>query len=296
MHVAHDKLKRGIFLGFVILAVEVIGGIWANSLALLTDAAHMLTDVMSLIVAYFAMRAATAPPSKNMTYGRHRITILAALFNAITLIVIVFYVGFEGYQRLLHPQPVEGAILFVTAVIGVVVNLYIGLGLRDESDNINIRSAMLHVMGDAAASAGVIVAGIIMYFTGWYILDPILSFVIALIVAIGACRVLRETYIVLMEGTPREIDFDEVVETIQSVPGIKEVHDLHIWCLTSNRNAMSGHLVVDGELTIRNSQQMIRQLEKVVLEKFRIGHVTIQFEDDQHPHEDMFAIDREWKH
>ncbi|MFC4769904.1 cation diffusion facilitator family transporter [Effusibacillus consociatus] len=296
VHVAHDKLKRGIFLGFLILAVEVIGGIWANSLALLTDAAHMLTDVMSLIVAYFAMRAATAPPSKIMTYGRHRITILAALFNALTLIGIVFYVGAEGYKRLLNPQPVEGPILFIAAAIGVAVNLYIGLGLRDQSDNVNIRSAMLHVLGDAVASAGVIVAGIIMYFTGWYIVDPILSFFIALLVAVSAWRVLKETYIVLMEGTPAGIDFDKVVETIRSIPGVKEVHDLHIWSLTSNRNAMSGHIVVDGGMTVRKTQEIIRKLEKIVAEQFRIGHVTIQVEDDEHPHDDMFAIDRDWKH
>lgn len=296
VHVAQGKLKIAIILGFIVLAGEVIGGIWANSLALLTDAAHMLTDVMALIVAYFALRASTAPPSKIMTFGRHRITILAALFNGLTLIGIVFFVGGEAYKRLLNPQPVESTVLFITATIGVVVNLYIGLGMRDQADNVNIKSAMLHVLGDAAASAGVIVAGIIMYFTKWYIVDPILSFFIALIVAVSAWRVLKETYIVLMEGTPVGIDFDQVVATIRSISGVKDIHDLHIWSLTSNRNAMSGHIVVDGGMTVGKAQGIIRELERQVAQKFRIGHVTIQVEDEGHPHPDMFGIDREWVH
>ncbi|MGG0937098.1 cation diffusion facilitator family transporter [Brevibacillus centrosporus] len=296
VHVAQGKLKTAIILGFIVLAGEVIGGMLANSLALLTDAAHMLTDVMALIVAYFALRASTAPPSKIMTFGRHRITILAALFNGLTLIGIVFYVGAEAYKRLLNPQPVESTVLFITATVGVVVNLYIGLGMREQADNVNIKSAMLHVLGDAAASAGVIIAGIIMYFTKWYILDPILSFLIALIVAISAWRVLKETYVVLMEGTPVGIDFDQVVATIRSVSGVKDIHDLHIWSLTSNRNAMSGHIVVDGSMTVKKAQGIVKDLEAQVAKKFRIGHVTIQVEDEGHSHPEMFGIDREWKH
>lgn len=294
VHVARNKLKTGIILGFVVLAVEFIGGIWANSLALLADTAHMFTDVMSLIVAYFAMRAAEAPPSEMMTFGRHRITILAALFNAITLIAIVFYVGFEGYKRIMHPQPVEGTVIFISAAIGVIVNLYIGLGLRDQSENINIRSAMLHVLGDAVASAGVIVAGVIMYFTHWYFLDPIVSFFIALLVAFSAWRVLKETYYILMEATPKGIKFEEVVEAIRAVPNIKGVHDLHIWSLTSNRNAMTGHVVVDGELTINHTQKIIQELESTLANQFNIGHITVQVENDIHQQEDMFSIDREW--
>jgi cobalt-zinc-cadmium efflux system protein len=230
-----------------------------------------------------------------MTYGYHRATILAALFNALTLIGIAIYIGAEAYQRILHPEPVQGAVLFITASIGIAVNLFIGLGMRDQADNVNMKSAMLHVFGDAAASAAVIVAGAIMHVTKWYILDPILSVLIAVIVAVGALRVMKETYIVLMEGTPKDIDFDEVVKTIQSVPGVKEIHDLHIWSLTSNRNAMSGHVVVDGDFTVRETQRILREIEAVVGKKFRIGHTTLQFEDDGHPHEkEMFGLDKNW--
>lgn len=297
VHVAQDKLKKAIFLGALVLIAEIVGGIWANSLALLSDAGHMLTDVAALVVAWIAVKISANPPSNDMTYGYHRVTILAALFNALTLIGIAIYIGSEAYQRVLHPEPVQGAILFITASIGIVVNLYIGLGMRGQADNVNIKSAMLHVFGDAVASAGVIVAGVIMYFTKWYILDPILSVLIAVIVAFGAWRVIKETYVVLMEGTPKDINFDEVVKTIHGVPGVKEIHDLHIWSLTSNRNAMSGHIVVDGGITVGESQQILRDIEEVVAKKYRIGHTTIQFEDDTHPHEqEMFGIDRKWSH
>jgi len=297
VHVAQDKLKRAIFLGALILTVEVIGGFWANSLALLSDAGHMLTDVAALIVAWFAVKISANPPSNAMTYGYHRATILAALFNALTLVAIAIYIGVEAYGRILNPEPVQGVVLFIAAGIGIVLNLYIGLGMRDQADNVNIRSAMLHVFGDAIASAGVIVAGILMYFTKWYILDPILSVLIAVIVAIGAWRVIKETYIVLMEGTPRDIDFDEVVKSIQDIPGVKNIHDLHIWSLTSNRNAMSGHVVVDGDFSVREAQQILREIESVVAEKYRIGHSTLQIEDDGHPHEqEMFGLDRSWEH
>lgn len=285
VHVAQNKLKIAILLGAVILAAELAGGLIANSLALLSDAGHMLTDVASLVVAWLAVRISGNPPSKSMTYGYHRITILAALFNAVTLIGIAVFIGGEAYSRILHPEPVRGAVLLFTAVLGLVINLYIGLGMREEADNVNIRSAMLHVLGDAAASAGVIIAGIIMYFTKWYILDPVLSILIALLVAAGAYRIIKETYIVLMEGTPQGIEFEAVKKEILSVNGIEAVHDLHIWCLTSNRNAMSGHIVVDGSLTVQQSQTLINQLEQLLSKRFKIGHVTVQFEDENHRHD-----------
>lgn len=285
VHVAQGKLKTAILLGVVILIAEIVGGLLANSLALLSDAGHMLTDVASLVVAWLAVRISTNPPSRSMTYGYHRITILAALFNALTLVAIAIFIGGEAYRRILNPEPVHGAILFVTATIGIAVNLYIGLGMREGAENVNIKSAMLHVFGDAAASAGVIVAGIIMYFTNWYILDPILSVLIALLVAGGAWRIMKETYIVLMEGTPLGIKFEEVENAIKSINGIKGVHDLHIWSLTSNRNAMSGHISVVGQLTVKDSQQLIHRIEAVLEAQFQIGHITLQVEDENNPHD-----------
>jgi cobalt-zinc-cadmium efflux system protein len=250
----------------------------------MSDAGHMLTDVASLVVALMAVRICTNPPSKSMTYGYQRITILAALFNAVALIGIAIFIGVEAYHRILDPQPVRGAVLFASAIIGVVINLYVGLGMRGEADNINIKSAMLHVLGDAAASGGVIVAGIAIYFTKWYIIDPITSLLIALLVAVGAWRIIRETFIVLMEGTPERIEFEEVAEALRSIPRVTGVHDLHIWSLTTNRNAMSGHIVVDGHLTVSETQTIIRQIEELLEHRYRIGHVSIQVEDGDNPH------------
>ncbi len=296
-HVAQHKLKQAMLLALGVLAVEVIGGFWANSLALLSDAGHMLTDVASLIAAFWAVKLSTNPPSSSMTYGYHRITIIAALINAVTLFANALYIGEEAYQRMLDPQPVRGTVLFIAAAIGLLVNLYIGLGMREHADNVNIKSAMLHVMGDAAASAGVIAAGVIMYFTEWYILDPILSVLIAVIVALGAFRVLRECFNVLMEGTPPSVDFDSVIQTLLSIPGVRDVHDLHIWCLTSNRNAMSAHLVVDGGLSVKDSQSILQKIESEISNRHGIGHMTVQLEDGSQPHEhDMFGIDKAWKH
>jgi cobalt-zinc-cadmium efflux system protein len=244
----------------------------------------MLTDVASLIVALLAVRVCTNPPSKSMTYGYQRITILAALFNAVALIGIAIFIGVEAYHRILDPQPVHGAVLFVTATIGVVINLYIGLGMRGEADNINIKSAMFHVLGDAAASGGVIVAGVVIYFTKWYIADPIISLLIALLVAAGAWRIIRETYVVLMEGAPDKIEFEAVAGALKSIPGIIDIHDLHIWSLTTNHNALSSHIVVDGNLTVSETQTIIRQIEELLDRQYRIGHVSVQVEDCHNPH------------
>jgi len=295
MHAVGDKLKWAVILTFLVLLAEVAGGLWANSLALLSDAGHMLTDVASLVVAWAAVRLSARPPSNSLTYGYHRITILAALFNALALVAIAFFIGGEAYRRILNPEPVQGNILLIIATIGLVVNLYVGLGMRGHSENVNIKSAMLHVMGDAAASAGVILAGVVMYFTDWYILDPILSILIALLVAAGAWRIIKESYIVLMEGTPPGIKFDEVENAIRSIAGVKDVHDLHIWSLTSNRNAMSGHLVVSGDLSVNETQRILNEIENISTDRFNIGHTTFQFENDDHDHgQDMFGIDRNW--
>ncbi|HBV98718.1 MAG: hypothetical protein JL50_17180 [Peptococcaceae bacterium BICA1-7] len=295
MHEAGEKLKAAVILTFLVLLAEAAGGLWANSLALLSDAGHMLTDVASLVVALAAVRLSARPPSKSLTYGYHRITILAALFNALTLVAIAFFISGEAYHRIQNPEPVRENILLIIATIGLVINLYVGLSMRGHSNNVNIKSAMLHVMGDAAASAGVILAGVVMHFTGWYIVDPILSILIALLIAAGAWRIIKESYIVLMEGTPPGIVFDEVESAIRSISGVKDVHDLHIWSLTSNRNAMSGHLVVSGDLTVNKTQLILEEIKNISSERFNIGHTTFQFENDDHDHgQDMFGIDRNW--
>ncbi|MCL6575127.1 cation diffusion facilitator family transporter [Kyrpidia sp.] len=296
IHVAQDKLKQALVLAFVVLLAEVIGGLWSNSLALLSDAVHMLTDVFALFIAWWAVRKSQSPPTGAMTFGYHRTAILAALFNAVTLIVVAVVIGTEAYRRLNQPEPVNSTVLLATAAMGVIINLYIGWGMRNASHNLNIRSAMLHVLGDAAASGGVILGGLIIMTTGWTLVDPIISILIALTVAAGAWRVTRDSCLVLMEATPPSVEFSQVAKAIQSIPGIRSLHDLHIWSLSSNRHAMSVHVVVDGCLTVAHTQRLIQEVETLAGERFGIGHVTVQIECPESPHdeEDMFALDRNW--
>lgn len=296
LHTAETKLKQAVWLAIVVLATEVIGGLWANSLALLSDAGHMLTDVFSLVITWLAIRKAQSPPTASMTFGYHRAAILAALFNSLTLILVAVVIGTEAYKRLVHPEPVHSFVLLAAAAVGMIVNLYIGWSMHNTADNLNIRSAMLHVLGDAAASAGVIVAGLIIAWTGWTVIDPVVSILIALSVAFAAWRVTKEACLVLMEATPPSVEFSRVAEAIRSIPGIRSLHDLHIWSLSSNRHAMSVHLVVDGHLTVAQTQQIIQEVERIAANRFGIGHATVQIEcPDSHHEEDMFALDRNWQ-
>src|SRR5579864_9452616 len=198
---AHGMAKRTLrlafFLTMIILVAELTGGLLANSLALLSDAGHVVTDIFALGLAWFATAQAERPSNASKTFGYHRVGILAALVNAVTLIVIALVIIWEAIQRFQHPQPVQPLVMFIAAAIGIAVNLFIGFGLRKEGDNLNVRAATLHVFGDVGASAAVIVAGIIILLTGWTIADPILSVGIAVLIGIGAWRILRETIDIL---------------------------------------------------------------------------------------------------
>ncbi|MCY0876917.1 MAG: cation diffusion facilitator family transporter, partial [Firmicutes bacterium] len=250
-HAPADKMKRAFWLTIVILLVECIGGLLSHSLALLSDAGHVLTDVIALGLAWYALRQAEKPSDESMTFGYVRSGILAALFNGILLIAITLWILVEAYGRFRQPEIVHSTWMFISAGIGLAINLYLGLGMRNDHD-LNVRSAVLHMLGDAAASAGVIVAGVVIVMTHWYPIDPLLSVLIALLIAFGAWRIVRQTAQILMEGTPRGIGFQSVITTIRSVQGVQDVHDVHMWCIASGRNALSCHLVLDGGLTIRD--------------------------------------------
>jgi len=275
-------MGKAFFLTVVILAVEVAGGLISHSLALLSDAGHVLTDVAAIGLSWLALKQSQRPSNRNMTYGYYRSGILIALFNAIALIVITLFILWEAYGRFRHPQAVAPAWMFVSAGIGLTLNLYLGLGMRTNHD-LNVKSVVLHMLGDAAASAGVIVGGIVMLLKHWYVVDAILSVLIAILIASGAWQIVRQTVAILMEGAPAGIDFADVVASVKSVPGVLDVHDVHIWSIASGRNAMSCHVVLNGDMTIRASQSVLRALENRVQE-FGIGHVTIQTEDGTHPH------------
>ena len=278
---ARNTLRLAFFLTLIILIVELVGGLLANSLALLSDAGHVVTDIFALGLAWFATIQAEKPANARKTFGYHRVGILAAMVNAVTLIVIAFAILLEAIQRFQHPEPVQPLIMFLAAGIGIVVNLIIGFGLFKEANNLNVRAAMLHVFGDVVASAGVIVASIIILLTGWTFVDPLLSVGIAILIAIGAWRILRETTDILLEAVPKGLSMPELVKDMKSVEGVEDVHDLHVWSITSNMYALSCHALI-ADLPPSDSSAILQSLNTILNEKYHIGHATIQFECDPH--------------
>src|ERR1700694_1673068 len=290
-------LKVALALTCVVLAVELAGGLVSHSLALLSDAGHVLTDVFALGLAWFAVSQANRPADARRSYGYHRVSILAALVNAVTLIVIVLVIAYEAIQRLANPEPVQGGIVIVAALAGIAINAYVAFGLRGDSHSLNMRAALMHVLGDIGASVGVVVAGLVILLTGWLYIDPLLSLGIAVLIAFGAWRIVRETVNLLMEGTPREIDLAAVSREITGTELVTSMHDLHVWALSSDEMALSCHVVV-GECPLGDAEHVVRDLEGRLCGKFAIGHTTIQVEschpcgeihhgagDHNHPHE-----------
>ncbi len=278
---AKQTLRLAFFLTIIILVAELAGGFLANSLALLSDAGHVVTDLFALGLAWFATLQTERLPNERKTFGYHRVGILAALVNAVTLIVIAIAILWEAVQRFQHPEPVQPLIMFVSAAIGIGVNLFIGFGLQKEGDNLNARAAALHVFGDVAASVGVILAGIIILLTGWTLADPILSVGIAFLIALGAWRILRETSDILLEAVPKDISMSRLVEDMKHVEGVQNVHDLHVWSITSGMYALSCHALIDN-LPPSSSSPILQSLTKLLNDKYHITHTTIQFECNAH--------------
>ena len=291
------KLRLALGLTIAILLIELAGGLLSHSLALLSDAGHVLTDVFALGLAWFAVEQARRPADQRRSYGYQRVSILAALVNAVTLIVIVLAIGYEAVRRLAAPEPVQGGIVIVTALLGIAINAFVILSLRGQGRNLNLRAALLHVTGDVAASAGVVVSGVVILLTGWLYIDPILSLGIAALIAFGAWRIVRETVNLLMEGTPPEIDVAAVTKQITRTPHVTGVHDLHVWALSSEAVALSCHVVVE-DISLGDAEHVVRDLEHRLCDAFAIGHTTIQVEschpcgeihhgagEHNHPHE-----------
>ena len=295
-------LKKALALTCVILVVEFAGGVISHSLAVMADAGHVLTDVFALGLAWFAVEQAKRPADRRRSYGYQRVSILAALVNSVTLIVIVIAIAFEAVQRLAHPEPVQGVIVIVAALVAIAVNVYVVLGLSGQGKNLNLRAALLHVTGDIGASAGVVVAGAIILLTGWLYIDPILSLGIAALIAYGAWRIVRETVNLLLEGTPREINLGEVSGEIAHTDHVIGVHDLHVWALSSDETALSVHVVLE-ECPLGDAEHVVRDLEGRLCSLFAIGHTTIQVEschpcgeihhgagEHNHPHEHVVMV------
>lgn len=262
----------------LMMIAEVIGGLLSNSLALLSDAGHMLTDNLALLLSFFAMKFATMPATEKRTFGFYRLEILAALINGIILVVISLYIIYQAYLRMINPQRVEGMLMLIVAVIGLVANIIGAVVLMKHShSNLNIRGAYLHIVGDAFSSVGVVIGGVIILYTGWYLIDPILSILISFVIIYGAWALVKESVSILLESVPSHIDIETVATEIGKVRGVREAYHIHVWTITSGVHAMSAHVLIDDQLVSR-SRDLIEDIRTLLAEKFKILHSTIQLE------------------
>jgi cobalt-zinc-cadmium efflux system protein len=271
-------LKIALTLVVVIMVLEFVGGILSNSLALIGDAGHMLVDTLALSLSLFAMRIAQRPATSRKTYGYRRAEIMAALTNGSILVLLSAFIFYEAYQRLFNPPQVDIPPMLSIAAIGLIANLAGMLLLRRaRRANLNIRAAFWHIFGDTISSVGVIIAGIIILFTGWYIADPAIAVVIGGIILWGAVQIIRESSDILLESVPKHIQVDKVIESIKSTPGVQDVHDIHIWTITSGLYALSAHLLIDDQ-KISRSAEILESVNRHLAQRFDIKHTTLQLE------------------
>ena len=272
------KLALGILLSSLILAAEVVGGIISNSLALLADAGHVLADVIALALSWYAVRQAARPATHRMTFGFHRVGVLVAIVNAFSILGIAIFIIYEAVRRLQSPAEVNSGLMTWVAILGLAVNVFVALRLRrDSHTNLNIRSAFWHAAGDALASVGVIAGGIIIAVTRAYVVDPIISVLIAVIIVVAAWDIFRDGLRVLLEAVPKHLDVKSVSQSIGRLGGVQEVHDVHIWGITPELHAMSAHVLVKGQ-EVKRLDAIRQEIEKMLLKDFNLSHTTLQME------------------
>jgi cobalt-zinc-cadmium efflux system protein len=273
------RLVFALGLNLVLVVAQVVFGLGAHSLSLLADAAHNLTDVAAVGLSLFAVRLTLRSPTARRSFGYHRSTILAAQANAAGLLVMTALIVVEGVRRLVHPGVVHGGVVAIVAGVALVLNLMAARLLHDGSNDLNMRSALLHMAGDAVTSAGVLVAGVVIAVRGGvYWLDPLVSIVIGLVIGFQAVRLLRETTDVLLESTPDGLDINALATAIQSVDGVETVHDVHAWSLSSEIHALSAHVIVDGHPTLEEAQVVGERIKAAVRDNFHIEHATLELE------------------
>jgi cobalt-zinc-cadmium efflux system protein len=270
------KLLRGISITFGVLLLEAVGGLLTGSLALLADAGHMLMDLFSLLISFLAISFALRPPTAKFTYGLWRLEVLAALANGIFLVGICFYIGYEASTRIFNPPQVKSLWILGIASAGLVANLAVLFFIKG-GKTLNLRSAFLHVLSDTLSSLGIIIGSVIMIFTGWAMVDPLISLFIAVLILISGWRVISEAVDILLEASPKGIDTSKVVKAISSVDGIKDVHDVHLWTISSGLYAMSAHLVVD-DMPVSQSVRIADRVRDELL-GLNICHFALQFEN-----------------
>ncbi|NUU79788.1 cation diffusion facilitator family transporter [Paenibacillus xylanilyticus] len=290
-HHAHPNNKKVLLFSFIIITVymivEAVGGFITNSLALISDAGHMLSDAVALGIALLAFTFGEKAVNTGKTYGYRRFEILAATLNGVTLIAISLYIFYEAIGRFIHPPEVATVGMLIISIIGLLVNIlvaWIMMRGSDTENNLNMRGAYLHVISDMLGSIGAIVAALLMMFFGWGWADPLASVIVAVLVLRSGFFVTKSSLHILMEGTPANVDVNDLVQTIKKVDGVHGVHDVHVWSITSNLNALTAHIVVDGTLSIYEAETLVQKIEHM-LEHKDIKHVTLQVESEKHLHD-----------
>jgi cobalt-zinc-cadmium efflux system protein len=270
-------LRWSLFATILFVVIQFTAGWQAHSLALLSDAGHNLTDALALALAMFGVYLQAKPADESRTFGYHRGGVLAAFVNAISLVALSAYLFYESYERLLNPAVVNEQIMIVTAGLGILLNVGILVGLRRHEADINIRAASIHMLGDALGSVAIIIGAVLIHYTGWLAIDPFLSILIAGLIVWSAVDIIRESLNILLEGLPRNLKLQHVVDAMREVPGVLDVHDVHVWSLGSSAHALSCHALIE-DMPPSESDCILKGLNTVLGERFHIHHTTIQFE------------------
>lgn len=275
-HGERRAVQTGLAISTVLCLAEAAGGWWTNSLALVSDAAHMLGDVAALSLTLFALWVGSRPASASKTFGYYRAEILAALVNGVVLWVVVVFILAEAWRRFWQPPEVAAGGMLGIAVVGLIVNLFVAMRLHGHAaHSLNLRGAYLHVVSDALGSVGALVAAVVILATGWQAADTLASVVIAALILKSSWALVRESVDVLMEAVPAHVDLERLQATLESVAGTVEVHDLHVWSLTTGHYALSAHAVIDGSVA---GDEMLARMAAVCAREFHVDHVTIQLE------------------
>lgn len=281
-HGSGPVLKWSLIATALFVIVQFAAGLQAGSLALLSDAGHNLTDALALALAMFGVYLQGKPADELRTFGYHRGGVMVAFGNAIVLIVLSLYLFVEAYERLRAPQPVEERTMILVAALGIVLNVAIMWGLRRFNKDVNIRAASVHMLGDALGSVAIIVGAIVISYTGWLVIDPILSILIGLLIIWSGLDVIRESLNILLEGTPRGMKRATVEAAMRNVPGVVDVHDVHIWSLGSSSHALSCHALIE-DMPPSESARILEGINRILASEFGIYHTTVQFEHQRCP-------------
>ncbi len=280
---ASQPLKITLALVLIIMVAEILGGVFSNSLALLSDAGHMFTDALALGLSLFAMNLARRPATSTKTFGYHRAEIMAALANGTVLILVSAIIFYEAYQRFLQAPTVKSPLMLIVAGIGLIANIIsIFLLRRHSHKSINIKAAFWHVVGDTMSSVGVIAAAIIIQLTGWTYADPILAVVIGIVILAGAVRIVKESVDILLESVPPHVEMEKVTAAVKSIPGVDDLHEIHIWTITSGIYALSAHLKITDRM-VSECDDILTKANEVLAHDFNITHTTLQMECESCP-------------